>query len=147
MADIRHRIGVAAPAADVHHSLTTIDGLAGWWTRDVSGDPQPGGRLTFSFGDENRVVEMEVLDDTPDKVAWRVASGPDEWVDTTISYDLEATDGETLVRFAHADWRDASEFYGFCSTKWATYLLSLKHDVEGGAGAPYPDHLRIDQHD
>lgn len=28
--DIVHRIGIRAPAAQVHAALATIDGLAGW---------------------------------------------------------------------------------------------------------------------
>jgi uncharacterized protein YndB with AHSA1/START domain len=42
---IRHRLGIQAPAAAVLAQLTTIDGLASWWTRDVEGDPTVGGTL------------------------------------------------------------------------------------------------------
>jgi hypothetical protein len=34
-----------------------------------------------------------------------------------------------------------------CSTKWATYLVSLKQLVETGTGAPSPDDLRIAEFD
>jgi hypothetical protein len=30
-----------------------------------------------------------------------------------------------------------------CSTKWATFLMSLKQLVETGAGAPHPQDVRI----
>lgn len=33
MADIGHRIGIAAQPADVYAQLTTSEGLAQWWTR------------------------------------------------------------------------------------------------------------------
>ena len=36
---IRHRLGIQAPESAVLARLTTIDGLASWWTRDVEGDP------------------------------------------------------------------------------------------------------------
>src|ERR1700727_2930963 len=35
------------------------------------------------------------------------------------------------------------EFMYHCSTKWATYLLSLKQLVETGAGAPDPIDVQI----
>ena len=31
-----------------------------------------------------------------------------------------------------------------CSTKWATFLMSLKSLVETGKGAPYPNDVLID---
>jgi hypothetical protein len=40
-------------------------------------------------------------------------------------------------------WREANEFMHHCSTKWATFLLSLKQLVETGAGAPDPIDLQI----
>ena len=49
MADILHRIGVTKSPEDVYAALTTVDGLAGWWTRDTGGDGSEGGVLTFRF--------------------------------------------------------------------------------------------------
>ncbi|MGZ4728324.1 MAG: SRPBCC family protein, partial [Acidimicrobiales bacterium] len=78
MYDILHRIGIAAPRARVYDALTTLDGLAGWWTRDVSGDPDAGGKVTFLFGGPDRSVVVEVTEATPDThVAWRCVGGPD----------------------------------------------------------------------
>ncbi len=37
MADIRHRVGIAAPRERVYRALATREGLSGWWTRDVRG--------------------------------------------------------------------------------------------------------------
>jgi hypothetical protein len=30
-----------------------------------------------------------------------------------------------------------------CSTKWATFLMSMKQLVETGTGAPYPQEVRV----
>jgi uncharacterized protein YndB with AHSA1/START domain len=55
MADIRHRVGIAAPPARVYEALTTTEGLSGWWTRIVEGDPTHGGTLRSSSGSQRRV--------------------------------------------------------------------------------------------
>jgi len=47
-------------------------------------------------------------------------------------------DGKTIVRFSHRRWLMESDFLRFCSLKWATFLLSLKHSVEAGRGEPWP---------
>ena len=38
MVDILHRVGIDGIAPEkVYDALTTIDGLAGWWTDDTTG--------------------------------------------------------------------------------------------------------------
>lgn len=140
MVDILHRVGMTATPDQVFAALTTVDGLAGWWTTDTSGD---GGLLQFRFGDLGG-FDMKVLDLQPDRrVLWEVVEGPAEWIGTTVSFDL-AQDGEwTIVRFEHAGWREPVEFMNHCSTKWATFLLSLKSLVETGSGRPHPHDVRI----
>ena len=45
--------------------------------------------------------------------------------------------------FGHRKWREEVEFMAHCSTKWATFLLSLRDMVETGTGRPAPHDLRI----
>lgn len=141
MADILHRVGITATPEKVYEALTTVEGLAAWWTTDTSGDGD--GTLKFRFGEVGG-FDMKVLDLQPGKrVLWEVIEGPAEWVGTTVSFDL-AQDGEwTIVLFAHAGWREPVEFMSHCSTKWATFLMSLKALVETGTGAPHPHDVQI----
>ena len=74
---------------------------------------------------------------------WRIASGADEWVDTRVRFDLSQVDGYTVVRFGHNGWAEPGEFMAHCSTKWATYLMSLKSYVETGTGQPAPVDVQI----
>jgi len=149
MTNIVHRIGIRAPAAQVYAALSTIDGLAGWWTRATSGSCKVGGTITFTFhnpaGAEMGRFDMEVLELSPgDKVRWRVQAGPPEWVGTEVSFSLAEQGGMTIVLFAHRHWREEVEFTAHCSMKWAVFLLSLRDLVEKGAGQPSPDDLKID---
>lgn len=146
--DIIHRIGIKAPPAKGYAALATIDGLAGWWTRDTTGSAKPGGHVAFRFhtptGDEIGGFGMDVLEQTPDqKVHWRVQDGPAEWVGTDIEFQLSQQDGQTIVMFGHRHWRDEGEFMAHCSTKWATFLLSLRELVETGQGKPAPHDMKI----
>lgn len=149
MIDIIHRVGIKAPASDVYAALSTIDGLAGWWTRETSGVSEPGGTIDFRFsapnGEHMGAFGMEVIALEPDrKVQWRCQSGPAEWIGTDIVFAL-AQDGDyTIVRFGHRNWREAVEFTEHCSMKWAIFMLSLKQLVETGSGRPAPDDIKID---
>jgi len=87
---------------------------------------------------------MEVTRLRPDaNVTWRCVGGADEWVGTTLTFDLSPTDDGTAVLFTHADWRDPSEFMAHCSARWAYFLLSLKAFVETGTGTPFPEDLKF----
>ena len=143
MVDILHRIGVEGRTpADVYAALTTIDGLAGWWASDTSGDPHLDGVIAFRFapgGFDMRVVEL-----VPDKaVRWEVIDGPEEWIGTEVSFELRQEGDFAIVLFEHRGWREPVEFMYHCSTKWATFLMSLKQLLETGTGAPEPRDVQI----
>ncbi len=139
MPDIRNRVGVNAPIEEVYEAIATREGVSQWWTTTVEGDAHVGGELAFFFGGPDRAATMEVVESTPpSRVLWRCVQGPDEWVGTTVSFDLRANGDETVVLFAHAGWREPVEFMYHCSTAWASFLLSLKHGLEGGKATPYP---------
>jgi len=139
MVDILHRVGVkTATPEKVYDALTTVEGLAGWWTDDTSGTADVGGVLEFRFppvgGFDMEVVQLEPRE----RVVWRVVDGPEEWVGTTIDWRLHQTGDYTVVLFAHQGWQEPVEFMHHCSTKWGTFLMSLKSLVETGQGAPAP---------
>jgi uncharacterized protein YndB with AHSA1/START domain len=110
MCDIRHRVGITAPAGRVYDALATTDGLSGWWTREVTGVSRVGEKLEFYFGYPEPAAVMEVTELIPDRrVAWRCVQGPDEWVGTAVAYDLSTDGVETAGLFTHADWREPIE--------------------------------------
>ncbi len=143
MADILHRIGATATPDQVYDALTTLDGLAGWWTTDTTGDAAPGGTIKFRFGEAGG-FDMKVLDLRPHaRVEWEVTDGPEEWIGTTVDFKLRQDGDYTIVLFKHQGWQEPVEFMHHCSTKWGTFLMSLKSLVETGEGAPAPRDVQI----
>jgi uncharacterized protein YndB with AHSA1/START domain len=143
MVDILHRIAVEKTAPEqVYRALTTTDGLAGWWTTDTKGDAGAGGVIEFRFPPGG--FDMKVIEASPgDHVRWEVVAGPDEWIGTTVDWQLLQDDDWTVVMFRHEGWAEPVEFMHHCSTKWATYLMSLKAMHETGVGAPSPHDVHI----
>ena len=144
MADILHRIGIKSSSPDgAYRALASREGLAGWWTKDTQGTAEPGGTIRFRFGEKGG-FDMKVLEQDPSRrVLWEVVDGPAEWIGTRVRFELRQDDGFTIVNFAHLGWREPVEFMSHCSTKWATFLMSLKSLVESGKGAPFPDDVQI----
>jgi uncharacterized protein YndB with AHSA1/START domain len=148
MVDIIHRIGITAPAGNVYDAIASVDGVAGWWTRETSGTSQVGESFSVIFRDgevEKGRMEMEVVElNRASGVRWRVMDGPAEWIGTDVTFELTQEGDCTVVLFGHRNWREAVEFTAHCSMKWATFLLSLRALVESGQGRPAPDDLKID---
>ena len=144
MPDILHKVGIKSSSVnDVYRALATIDGLAGWWTTDTQGQSDVGGMIRFRFGAGG--FDMTVAELHPSEhVLWQVATGPDEWLGTTISFDLKQSGDWTIVLFKHAGWKQPVEFMHHCSTKWAVFLLSLKSLLETGKGTPWPNEIKLD---
>jgi hypothetical protein len=80
-------------------------------------------------------------------VHWRCIDGPPEWVGTEVIFDLPWRDAQTFVLFKHANWKEPVEFMHHCSTKWATFLLSLRDELEKSSGHPAPHDVKIHVND
>ena len=145
MPDIRHRVVMSAPLEDVYEAVATTEGISDWWTRDgVRGESSEGSRIQFFFGQPEPSAVMEVTRLSPaGQVSWQCVDGAAEWVGTKLDFDLTRNDGETVVLFTHADWREPTEFMAHCSARWAYFLLSLKSLVESGKGTPFPEDLKF----
>ena len=141
MPNILHRLSIDAPPQRVHELVASGAGIQRWWTgHPVSGDDELGGRLSVHFNDAvNPAATFEVVQLSPDRVVWRVVAGPQDWIDTHITYTLiPRGDGGTTLLFSHQGWRQENEFMNGCSTNWAAYLISLKSGAEGQGFNAYP---------
>jgi uncharacterized protein YndB with AHSA1/START domain len=79
MASIKHLFHINASKEKVFEALTTIDGLANWWTNKVSGDVNIGGIIEFRFGDyggpDMKVKEIKLNE----SVTWKLEKMMDGW--------------------------------------------------------------------
>ena len=147
MVDILHRVGIKSSVDEVYTALATREGLANWWTTNTQGESKLGGALQFRFSADGREIggfDMKVLELHPaSHVLWQVVDGPAEWIGTRIDFELKQDGEYCIVLFKHQGWKEPVEFMHHCSTKWATFLMSLKSLLETGKGNPSPDDIRI----
>ncbi|MTD16432.1 SRPBCC domain-containing protein [Nakamurella sp. YIM 132087] len=144
MPDILHRIYAPTPPDEVFRVLSTVEGLAAWWTEETTGAPgEVGGTIEFRFPKGGFDMTVDALE--PGRaVRWTVVDGPEEWVGTGITFDLRPEDDGTTVMFVHRGWREPVDFMYHCSTKWGMFLMSLKSLLETGSGQPAPHDVKID---
>jgi uncharacterized protein YndB with AHSA1/START domain len=144
MVDILHRTGFENTSTEqVYEALTTLDGLTGWWTEDTTGTTDVGGVIAFRFPQGG--FDMKVIEREPGRrVLWEVVAGEPEWIGTKVHWDLKQEDDWAILLFKHEGWREPVEFMHHCSSKWGTFLMSLKHFVEAGKGEPAPNDVYVD---
>jgi len=141
MAQILNVVDIQAPIDKVHTLVATGEGIAQWWTPTVSDDAH--NRLIIQFGDDWRLL-LEQREVSSAGVRWRIVEhNSDEWVGTELVFRLSHSDGWTTLEFDHTGWARPTSFFRFCSTKWPTFLLSIKQAAETGVGAPYPNEQKI----
>lgn len=133
MADILHRIAIAAPARKVYDAITTVEGLRSWWTPDCSAEPRAGSVAVFKFAGGKVVFRMRIDTLEPEKrIAWTCLGDYDEWGDTRLTWDLKAgPDGGTVLDFAHRGWNATGGEYPQCNTTWGLLMNLLKEHAEG----------------
>ena len=142
MPNITHKISLSCPIKKAFQALSTLKGLNSWWTTDTTGSPEPAGTLQFRFNGQG--PDMKVLNANSNRVEWKIVSGPEEWINTHIIFDLKVEGDLVGLYFQHAGWAEESPFHFHCSMKWATFLLSLKLFLETGQGRPFPNDIPIE---
>jgi uncharacterized protein YndB with AHSA1/START domain len=129
----------ASPEA-VFEALTTMSGLAGWWTHQVSGSGVQGGELTFRF-EEHGVQKVMRVDEAvaPSTVRWTVLSCTHtEWVGTAIMFHVSPGEGGgSRLHFRHLGLTPELDCFEACSPAWTHFMGSLVDYVESGHGEPY----------
>ena len=164
MPNIRERLLIEASPENVYAALTTQQGLSAWWTPEVKATPQRYSSARFGF-QPPYVKEMKIIDLRPgERVEWRCTEGADEWKGTTLTFELEGGDKDsilnahpemadqasqlsgagpvTLLAFGHDNWREYTPMFAECSYTWGQFLRGLKLLCECGKGRPWPNQHR-----
>src|SRR5690606_10894333 len=132
---IRINVTIKASSETIYNALTTEDGLSGWWAKQTIARPEIGFLNTFTFG--TFVNKMKVIELTSnEKVAWECVESTDEWLGTTIAFELEGKGETTLLRFTQAGWKGVTGMFAGCTYDWARFMASLKSLCETGTGNP-----------
>ena len=135
MADIKMKLTIKAAPEKVYNAISTQEGIASWWCKDTIAKPEIGFTNVFTFGKIRN--EFKVKDLKPGKkLDWKVVNSIDEWIGTDVTFDLEEKDGNTILRFAHSDWKAETDLYAACTYDWARFMASLKSLCETGVGTP-----------
>ena len=143
MPDILHRIGIKSSLGNGLSRTLGSKGIAGSWTGDIKASPAVGRSTNSDLATVGSTIWKSSNSSLGKRVRWRCVDRAKEWIGTELTFDLRQENGRTVVLFAHRGWKEQVEFMHYCSTEWATYMLSLKLLCETGNGTPYPGDVDI----
>ena len=161
MPNIHHELVIGTARDKIYDAITSQEGLAAWWSPDTKAQPIVNSIVRFPFGPEY-FKEMKITELKPSQlVRWICITGAEEWIGTTISFELRSADQEnmldshselkdqiqqqgdnnkmTVLIFHHDDWKDYTSMFAECNYTWAQFLRSLKLLCETGKGRPWPN--------
>jgi uncharacterized protein YndB with AHSA1/START domain len=129
------------PAEAVWRAVTDPDELSYWFPARITGDLEPGGRMTFTFpGDAFPPSEGEVKEyDPPHRFAF-------SWGEEDLRFEIEPDGDGSILRFTHVlEARDAA---ARDAAGWHVCLDKLDERLAGGAPEapgtePTPEHDRL----
>lgn len=131
-------IRVQAHPDALFDALTTVSGLAAWWT-DVAGHGGTGGELSFSFDPPEPLVVRVDQATRPLSVRSSVISCDflADWVGTHPTFtNVPVGDDGSELQFRHHGLTQELECIEQCTRGWDHFLESLRQYAETGHGMP-----------
>ena len=136
MKDIRHTFHIDATFDKVFNSLSTIEGLAGWWTKDTTGSCNVGDSITFTFG-QFSMSKTVIQSKKNELVEWKCSGDNTDWKDTIIKFELSENDNKMKVQFSHSGFAESYTGLPHINFTWGRFMVSLRDLCEKGKGDPY----------
>jgi uncharacterized protein YndB with AHSA1/START domain len=137
MARIVYELDIEAPLEQVGGALTSREGIAGWWTDDVTLAGGAGAVMTLGFAVAPLPFKLRVDEASPLHVAWSsVGEFPPHWAGTQVTWTLTPAGQSTTVRFVHDGWASDNGPFGSSALTWGRLMDSLKRFAETGSAAP-----------
>ena len=135
----------ASPEA-VYDAIARPGGSDGWWTTDGDAVGAAGQRIRLNWSDDGDYVVFRVdVADRPTAMIWtcveqhdRNLPQPNEWLGTTVVFELEPDDTGTRLHFEHRGLTPQLDCYAICRDGWDHFLRrSIRQLVAVGHGLPF----------
>lgn len=125
--------------------FNAINNVRGWWSEVIEGPTaQLNDIFDYHYLDVHR-CKIKIIESVPaKKVVWKVLDNyfsftddKQEWINTTIHFDIEETNGKAVLHFTHRGLTPEYECYNACINGWNMYInQSLYKLVTEGKGQP-----------
>jgi hypothetical protein len=135
MPDIGHSIQIGAAPHLMHPLVASGEGFSRWWASDVT-EEKAAENVEPGFFNRATVYGLRpILIAAPRQAHWVCQSGK-KWSGTRLLFDLAEQKDQTLLRFTHANWQAATDYFRACTPTWGELMLRIKATPEGISPGP-----------
>jgi len=135
--DLTHNVMINTSAAAVFRTLSTQEGISGWYTPATKAEPKVGTIVECMFANYG-VLKFRVDTLEPNRrVIWTVVQGPTEWMNTTLTFTFAEATGKVDFDFRHAGLPEHYDAFSSFNYLWGQYVRSIKLYAETGVGEPF----------
>lgn len=135
MAIIYHQVLIKSARLKIYDTITTQEGISGWWTTDCVVKPQVGFINEFRVKSQAHYRMKVIHLQSGLSVEWKCLNQHDDWSGTQLSFRLTDRNGETCLDFKHSGFFSENEAYASANYQWALDLTKLKEYCERSAPA------------
>lgn len=140
--DIIHKFEIKTSVEAAYNAVTTEKGINGWWSKDCDIPDKEGETMKVRFTEHNVEMGFKVEELTPLKrVKWLCTENPNPaFLNTTIQFDIEKSEGGVLFTFSHVNWDaqwEGKVNYEQSKQSWEHFMASFKSFLENGQGQPW----------
>jgi uncharacterized protein YndB with AHSA1/START domain len=143
MADILQDFAIHAAPSRVFEAVSAPGQLDQWWTLRSSGQPAMGSIYELDFGPAYQWQAVVTKSVPGSAFELTLTRADDDWIGSTVSFELSPSGSGTQVRFAHRGWPQANDHYRTSCHCWALYLRILRRHLEHGESVPYDRRLDV----
>jgi uncharacterized protein YndB with AHSA1/START domain len=134
MPDIRESVQIDAPPSRVHPFISSASGFSKWWAEDVT--LRTDTVVDLGFFNRATIYSLQLVRTAaPAEAEWLCSSGK-EWKGTKLLFQLSEREGQTQLRFTHANWEADTDYFVSCNTTWGALMFRLKAAAEGKKAGP-----------
>lgn len=135
--DIVHTVEIDTTAEALIRTLTTRQGIGGWYTPETKAEPRLGSTVECAFGDYGALkFRLDELDPRG-RLRWTVVQGPPEWLGTSVSFAFTDRGGTIDLEFRHAGLPAEYDAFSSFNYLWGQYVRSIRLYAETGVGEPF----------
>jgi len=134
------QLTLRASPESIFEAFTTTDGVAGWWSSDVTGSFRAGEAFQVGFGDMDRWTLRMGKTKMPSRVEWGVIDlqRKGDLVGSKIVVTIEpVANDHSRLTFRHEGLTPDLECYDECKSGWDYFMPSIRDLVEKGEGKPW----------
>ncbi len=130
---------IDAEPDEVRRRLASPEGLATWWSDQVTGSMEAvGDQFYVTFPDAPKPFEFDVVSTGPDVYDWHVESSPEWWAGTTVHFEVtDSENGGTSLMFSHKDFEEGHPIVPIVTPAWAHIVSNLKAMSETGGDTAF----------